>query len=201
MPGDSVGLEADGLRGMAGEARDGRFPELVGGAVGGADANLPRTGEAEPDARGEFGAESGAPVTTEDEELGHIADVVLVFLDESEACPRAVEAGEEGIAARVGPIERELVVAEPAVFSDVGWDGFAEVMDVELEEVGEDVLMFEACWNEFESRGHCVIRLGGQGGFGEDAGLLRSRPAGRGLWFPTSQSRDMGHPGLCRLER
>jgi len=139
---------------VASEACDCGLPELVGGNVGCTSADLPGTGEAEPDAIREFGTEASAAVAAEDEELGHVADAVLDLVDKCEACPCSVEASEEGVAPGVGPVERQFAVAEAAVGPGVDRDELAEVVDIELEEIGEDTLMFGACGDELESRGH-----------------------------------------------
>jgi hypothetical protein len=96
-------------------------------------------------------------VSADDDELGHIPDRLFADLNVGEECANSFYQGEtrelivdgdqEGMVAGLGPIVREVLVAEPAVWSQVHGVECAEVMDVEFHEVGQDWLLLASGWD------------------------------------------------------
>ena len=159
VPGDVIEFYRGRLRGSAGEGLDAGLPEADGGSIGGTNAHLPGARASLPEAESEFSSEAAAPVTAKDKEFRHVPDAgVGEFLYKGESCPIAIEPSEIGATERVGPVERELVVTESAVVSDVFGYELGEVVDVEFEKVGEYRLLVGG--GGLDGDGHWLRRAG-----------------------------------------
>lgn len=79
-------------------------------------------------------------VSAEDEEFGHVPYRGIARYQDKPG-GFVVNGHEEGVPGRLTPIEGELVVREPAVGFNFHVVEFAEVMRVELEQVGQERLL------------------------------------------------------------
>src|SRR5579863_3758606 len=113
------------------------------GNIGRHRANLPWAGKSPPDFMCDVRSDSTFPAATEDEEFGHIPDERIAggswrSLDENESGQFAVHFYQERMAVRVGPVKWKRRVGESAIVADLEVEEFAEIVDVEFEQVGQD---------------------------------------------------------------
>ncbi len=121
------------------------------------DADGPRTGERAPDLMRNLGSNSVPAISAEDEEFGDVTSGLAsgngrFLFDQYKACPMAVGFDEKRVPAWRAPIERQVRIAKLPVRAQVNVKEFAEVVDVELEQVGDDRLLFGRRGDEVDVR-------------------------------------------------
>src|SRR5262249_27380982 len=122
---------------------NGCLPEKLARGVRIRHSDDPLRGEAIPEKEGGAAAEPFASMRSKDEKLRHVEHPGIVARDgttsdENEARgPVANPDHESKMRVGRGPVERKPVVAKPAVGADLHRENLAEIVHVELEQVGD----------------------------------------------------------------
>src|SRR5262249_35583322 len=138
VPLGAVSYQSCRIHGSADVLADHSPPEVDRRPVHADDANLPPAGQASPRFTRRARPDPTASIASEHEELGHVPDVRIAAplrsaLDEDDPRQRAVDLDEKRVPVRAAPVEREALVTEPAVVTELELDVLAEVMRIELE--------------------------------------------------------------------
>src|SRR6266536_860890 len=115
---------------------DDRFPEGKAWAVDLRDPHDPASGQAVPEKKRRPATNAGAAVRPKDEELRHIEVLGIVSRrraagDQRETRDTAASADQEReVGVGLGPVERQLVVAEAAIGADLDRKDLAQIVQV-----------------------------------------------------------------------
>ena len=134
---------------------DGALPKPVSGMIRLHDANLPGPRKLPPDFVRDFASNSTTPVTAEDKELRHIPNRSTagdlrpsLYQGEPYECP--IHPDKQRVTAWLMPVERKIRVAESSVRTQFHLSKLAEVMYVQLEQVGQNRLLLGEGGHDFE---------------------------------------------------
>jgi hypothetical protein len=104
----------------------------------------------------DFGSNAAAPVATKDKEFRHIphrstAGDFGPSLYQREAYEPPIYSDKQWVTAWLTPVERKIRVVESSVWAQFHLSKLAEIMDVQLEQVGEDWLVLGQGRKDFET--------------------------------------------------
>src|ERR1017187_3381071 len=121
-------------------------------------ADFPQSRKPPPHLVRNVSSNSTPPVSAKNKKLRHIPDILIAryvrpSLQRDQACQFALHPDQNRMSARLTPIKRKVLVAEPPVRPNLHITEFAEVVCVQLKQVSQDRLLLGRGRNDFDIYG------------------------------------------------
>lgn len=206
--------EANRVDVLAGKFGDGPRPEIERRNIRLHHANFPHSWKPLPHFMRDPSSNSAPPVCSENKELGHVPHVPVprgfrTLLDQNEPRQFVVDPDKKRMTARLAPIERKMLVDEPSIRSNFNVVEFAEIMCVQMQQIGQDRRLLACSRHNFnfhewhpracheERRHEYMLRLGEANLAGRNAVRLGAKK-GDDLTSPRSR---LPRPWACERSR
>src|SRR5262249_20518169 len=127
------------------------IPKLFCGLIRRHDADFPLSRASRPYLMCRSRPHASSSVSPNDEKLRHVPDIFIgghlrAAPDQSEAGQFVVHSNQEGMPVRFFPIQRKVLELETAIFTELYIDELAEIVLVQLEQIGQHWFALRSRW-------------------------------------------------------